>query len=104
VLTVTPGQPDTPAHLRTGRLTGCPNRLSKLVIWGGCRVSILGSVLFPPIDDTVLGEEEREMSTIPAISEPASELERLIADLTESGLRAFVSAWAGQPVTERAGI
>jgi len=46
--------------------------------------------VFPPIDDTVLGEEEREMSTIPDISEPASELERLIADLSESGLRAFV--------------
>jgi hypothetical protein len=46
--------------------------------------------VFPPIDHTVLGEEEREMSTIPDISEPASELERLIADLTESGLRALV--------------
>ena len=30
-LTVTPGQPDTPAHLRTGRLTRCANRPSKLV-------------------------------------------------------------------------
>jgi hypothetical protein len=56
----------------------------------GCRVSILGGVVFPPIDDTVLGEEEREMSTIADISEPASELERLIADLSESGLLVFV--------------
>ena len=28
-LTATPGQPDTPAHLRTGRLTRCANRPSK---------------------------------------------------------------------------
>jgi hypothetical protein len=56
----------------------------------GCRVSILGGVVFPPIDDTVSGEEEREMSTIADISEPASELERLIADLSESGLLVFV--------------
>jgi hypothetical protein len=28
-LTVTPGQPDTPAHLHTGRLTRCTNRPSK---------------------------------------------------------------------------
>jgi hypothetical protein len=28
-LTVTPGQPDTPAHLWTGRLTRCANRPSK---------------------------------------------------------------------------
>jgi len=29
-LTVNAGQPDTPAHLRTGRLTRCANRPSKL--------------------------------------------------------------------------
>jgi putative heme iron utilization protein len=56
----------------------------------GCRVSILGGVVFPPIDDTVSGEEEREMSTIADIREPASELERLIADLSESGPLVFV--------------
>ena len=56
----------------------------------GCRVSILGGVVFPPIDDTVSGEEEREMSTIADIGEPASELERLIADLSESGPLVFV--------------
>jgi len=56
----------------------------------GCRVSIPGGVVFPPIDETVSGEEEREMSTIADISEPTSELERLIADLSESGLLVFV--------------
>ena len=56
----------------------------------GCRVSIVGGVVFPPIDDTVSGEEEREMSTIADIGEPASELERLIADLSESGPLVFV--------------
>jgi len=61
----------------------------------GCRVSILGGVMFPPIDDTVSGEEEREMSTIADISEPASELERLIADLSESGLLVFVFGVGG---------
>jgi hypothetical protein len=50
----------------------------------------VGGVVFPPIDDTVSGEEEREMSTIADIGEPASELERLIADLSESGPLAFV--------------
>jgi hypothetical protein len=56
----------------------------------GCRVSILGGVVFPPIDDTAPGEQEREMSTIADISEPASELERLIADLSASGQLVFV--------------
>jgi putative heme iron utilization protein len=51
--------------------------------------------VFPPIDDTVSGEEEREMSTIADISEPASELERLIADLSESGLLVFVFGVGG---------
>jgi hypothetical protein len=44
----------------------------------------------PPIDDIVSGEEERQMSTIADINEPASELERLIADLSESGPLVFV--------------
>jgi len=56
----------------------------------GCRVLILGGVVFPPIDDTVSREQEREMSTIADTSEPASELECLIADLSESGLLVFV--------------
>jgi hypothetical protein len=34
--------------------------------------------------------EEHEMSNVADISEPASELERLIADLPESGLLIFV--------------
>ena len=46
--------------------------------------------MFPPINGTVSGEEEREMSTIADSSEPASELERLIADLSESGPLVFV--------------
>jgi putative heme iron utilization protein len=53
-------------------------------------VWILGGVVFPSTDDTVSGEEEREMSAIADIREPASELERLIADLSESGLLVFV--------------
>ena len=36
-LTVTPGQPDTPAHLRTGRPTRCANR----PLSSGSRVRIL---------------------------------------------------------------
>ena len=46
--------------------------------------------MFASIDDTVSGEEEPEMSTIADVSEPASELERLIADLSESGPLVFV--------------
>jgi hypothetical protein len=46
--------------------------------------------VFPSTDDTVSGEEEREMSAIADLREPASELERLIADLSESGLLVFV--------------
>ena len=46
--------------------------------------------MFPPIDGTVSDEEERKMSPIAYISEPASELERLIADLSETGLVVFV--------------
>ena len=50
---------------------------------------MLGGAVFPPIDDTGSGEEG-EMSTIADIDEPASELERLIADLSESGPLVFV--------------
>ena len=39
--------------------------------------------------------KERAMGEIAGISEPASEPERLIADLSESGLLVFVSASAG---------
>jgi len=59
-------------------------------------VSILRGAVFPAIDDTAWGEEH-EMDKITEISEPASELERLIADLSGSGLLAFVfgvSWWA----------
>jgi putative heme iron utilization protein len=45
--------------------------------------------VFPTTDGTDAGEEHK-MSTIADISEPASELERLIADLSESGLLVFV--------------
>ena len=49
-LTVTPGQPDTPAHLRTGRLTRCANRPSKQVtpsrqpepVKGACASLVVG--------------------------------------------------------------
>ena len=61
----------------------------------GCRVSVLGGVVFPPIDGTVSDEEERKMSPIAYISEPASELERLIADLSETGLVVFVFGVGG---------
>ena len=71
-------------------LAGHSRSLPSWSYGAGCRVSILGGVVFPPIDDTVLGEEEREMSAIADISEPASELERLIANLSESGLLVFV--------------
>jgi hypothetical protein len=46
--------------------------------------------VFPFTDATVSGEEEPEMSRIADVSEPASELERLIADLSESGPLVFV--------------
>ena len=55
----------------------------------GRRVSILRGAVFPATNGTDTGEEY-EMSTIADISEPASELERLIADLSESGLLVFV--------------
>ena len=48
------------------------------------------------MDDTVSGEEEREMNTIADTSEPASELERLIADLSESGLLVFVFGYGNR--------
>jgi hypothetical protein len=68
----------SPARRRTGR-SPQPGHLA------GCRASILGGIVFPPIDGTVSSEEEREMSTIADINEPISELERLIADLSKSG-------------------
>jgi hypothetical protein len=43
----------------------------------------------PSSDDTVTGEE-RGMNEVTGISEPASELERLIADLSGSGQLVFV--------------
>jgi putative heme iron utilization protein len=52
-------------------------------------VSILRGVVLPTTDGTEAGEED-EMSNVAEISEPASELERLIADLSESGLLVFV--------------
>jgi hypothetical protein len=45
--------------------------------------------VLPTTDGTDAGEEH-EMGKIAEISEPASELERLIADLSESGLLVFV--------------
>ncbi len=53
------------------------------------RVSILCSAVFLSIDGTDSGEEH-EMDKITDVGEPASELERLIADLSESGLLVFV--------------
>jgi len=72
-----------------------PSRRRRAIghLWLGhlsCRVSILGDVVFPSIDDTVSGEWERQMNTTADISEAASELERLIADLSGSGLLVFV--------------
>ena len=52
-------------------------------------VSILRGVVLPTTDDTKAGEEH-EMSNVAEISEPASELERLIADLSKSGPLVFV--------------
>jgi hypothetical protein len=52
-------------------------------------VSILRGDVFPAIDDAAWGEEH-EMDKITDVGEPASELERLIADLAGSGLLAFV--------------
>jgi hypothetical protein len=46
-------------------------------------------VVFATTDGTDAGEEH-EMSKVAGISEPASELEHLIADLSESGLLVFV--------------
>jgi hypothetical protein len=45
--------------------------------------------VLPTTDGTCAGEEH-EMSKIADVSEPASELERLIADLSGSGLLVFV--------------
>jgi putative heme iron utilization protein len=53
------------------------------------RVSILRGAVFPAIDGTD-SDQEREMGKIAAVSEPASELERLIAELSGSGLLVFV--------------
>jgi len=53
------------------------------------RVSILRGAVLPSTDATNAGEEH-EMGKIADISEPASELERLITDLSESGLLVFV--------------
>jgi hypothetical protein len=53
------------------------------------RVSILRGAVLPTTDGTGAGEEHK-MSKAADISEPASELEHLIADLSESGLLVFV--------------
>jgi putative heme iron utilization protein len=45
--------------------------------------------VFPAIDDTG-SDEEHEMDKITDVGEPASELERLIAELSGSGLLVFV--------------
>ena len=52
-------------------------------------VWILRGAMFLTSDDTGTGEE-RDMNEITDIGEPASELERLIADLPGSGLQAFI--------------
>jgi hypothetical protein len=49
-------------------------------------VSVPCGAVFPAIDDTGSGEE-LEMDKITDVGEPASELERLIAELSGSGLR-----------------
>jgi hypothetical protein len=60
--------------------------------------------VFPTSDGTDAGEEHK-MSTIADISEPASELERLIADLSESGLLVFVfGAGAGWCTAHLTGV
>ena len=61
---------------------------SKLVIWRASGIDPVRRRV-PTIDGTDSGEE-REMSKIADVSEPASELERLIAELSESGLLVFV--------------
>jgi putative heme iron utilization protein len=53
------------------------------------RVSILRGAVLPTTDGTDAGEEHK-MSKVADISEPASELEHLIADLSGSGLLVFV--------------
>ena len=55
----------------------------------GRRVSILRSTVLPTTNSTGSGEEHAT-STTAEISEPASGLERLIADLSGSGLLVFV--------------
>jgi len=55
----------------------------------GRRVSIVRDAVFPSTDGTDPGEEH-EMSKVAGASEPASELERLIAELSASGLLVFV--------------
>jgi hypothetical protein len=52
-------------------------------------VSILRGAVLPTIDDTDLGKEHA-MSKTTDVSGPASELERLITDLSGSGLLVFV--------------
>jgi hypothetical protein len=56
---------------------------------GDGRVSILRGAVLPATGSTDAGEEHK-MSKTADISEPASELERLIADLSGSGLLIFV--------------
>ena len=52
-------------------------------------VSMLLGAVFPTTDGTDSGEEHK-MSNVADVSEPASELERLIAELSGSGLLVFV--------------
>ena len=67
---------------------------------GGRRVSILYCAMFLSSDDTDTGEA-RGMNEITATGEPATELERLIAELSESGLLVFVfgSGWVTAHLT-----
>ena len=66
------------------------------------RVSILRGAVFPTTDGTDSGEEHA-MNTTAEISEPANELERLIADLSGSGLLVFVFGdGLSKPRTSRA--
>jgi hypothetical protein len=84
-------------NIAPGRRSAAPTDLPG---WSSCgrRVSILHGAVLPTTNGTGAGEE-REMSRVADISEPASDLERLIADLSESGRLVLVSASAGGPRT-----
>src|SRR5215475_7304205 len=79
----------TPPDMRPLRRTCCGTPDPPVSHWAGSRVSILHSAVLPALTAPTRGEEH-EMSTTAEISEPASELERLIADLSGSGPLVFV--------------